>query len=521
MQRLENHVLGSWRAGSGKLAPLHDPTTGEAIAECGTGGIDMRAVLGYARDVGGPRLREMTFAQRGEVLAAASKIINAARDELIEIAVRNGGNTRKDAKFDIDGAWSTLFAYAEFAKKLGDARVMLDGEPDQLGRTPRFVSQHVLVPKQGVAVHVNAFNFPGWGFAEKAACAWLAGVPVVTKPATATAALAERIVRLLAEAKALPDGALQLLCGSTGDLLDHLGPQDTLAFTGSANTGYLLRSKENLLRWSVRVNVEADSLNSAVLGPDVGPGSEHTWNLFLRDVVTDMTQKAGQKCTAIRRILVPSAMADTVVGEISARLANVKVGNPALQEVNMGPVSTASQKTDVLAGIAKLQTEADIVFGSTAEPSLVGAAPGKGWFVGPVLLKARDSRTASVVHEHEVFGPCATVLPYDGTAAEAASLVRKGMGGLVASVFSDDREFTGSMIGGVAAWHGRLYLGSAKMADQSIVGPGGVLPASIHGGPGRAGGGEELGLGRGMAPYQQRTALQGDRAVLEKLFPKT
>ena len=520
MQRLENHVLGAWRAGSGKLAPLHDPTTGEAIAEAGTGGIDMKAVLAHARDVGGPRLREMTFAQRGEVLAQASKVINAARDELIEIAVKNGGNTRKDAKFDIDGAWGTLFAYSEFAKKLGDARVMLDGDADQLGRTPRFVSQHVLSPRQGAAVHVNAFNFPGWGFAEKAACAWLAGVPVVTKPATATAVLAERIVRLLADAKVLPEGALQLLCGSTGDMLDHLGPQDVLAFTGSADTGYLLRSKENLLRWSVRVNIEADSLNSAVLGPDVTAGSGETWSLFLRDVVTDMTQKAGQKCTAIRRIVVPQPMVETVVGELSSRLANVKVGNPALQEVNMGPVSTASQKSDVLGGVAKLSAESDVVFGSTKEPPLVGAAAGKGWFVGPVLMKSRDAKSASVVHAHEVFGPCATILPYDGSAAEACALVRKGMGGLVSSVFSDDREFTGSMIAGIAAWHGRLYLGSAKMADQSIVGPGGVLPASVHGGPGRAGGGEELGLHRGMAIYQQRTALQGDRAVLERLFPR-
>jgi 3,4-dehydroadipyl-CoA semialdehyde dehydrogenase len=519
MQRLENYVLGSWRTGAGKLAPLHDPTTGEQIAEAGTGGIEMRPVLEHARTVGGPRLAEMTFAQRGAMLATASKIINGARDELIEIAVRNGGNTRKDAKFDIDGAWSTLFSYSEFAKRLGETRVMLDGDADQLGRTPRFVSRHVLVPRQGVAVHVNAFNFPGWGFAEKAACAWLAGMPVVTKPATATAMLAERIVRLLVDAKALPDGAIQLLCGSTGDLLDHLGPQDVLAFTGSADTAYLLRSKENLLRWSTRVNIEADSLNAAVLGPDVAPGGE-TWNLFLKDVVRDMTQKAGQKCTAIRRVVVPTAIADAVQSEIASRLAAVKVGDPALDEVGMGPVSTAGQKADVLGGVAKLLEEADLVHGSTNEPPLIGAAPGKGWFVGPVLLRARDAKTAAAVHQHEVFGPCATLLPYDGSSAEATALVRKGMGGLVASVFSDDADFVGSMIAGVGAWHGRLYLGSAKMADQSIVGPGGVLPQSVHGGPGRAGGGEELGLHRGMSIYQQRVALQGDRAVLERLFPK-
>jgi 3,4-dehydroadipyl-CoA semialdehyde dehydrogenase len=519
MQKLENYVLGAWRTGSGKLAPLHDPTTGEQIAEAGTGGIDMKAVLEHARAVGGPRLAEMTFAQRGAMLGECSKIINAARDELIEIAVRNGGNTRKDAKFDIDGAWSTLFAYAEFAKKLGETKFVLDGPADQLGRTPRFVSQHLLVPRQGAAVHVNAFNFPGWGFAEKAACAWLAGVPVVTKPATATAALAERIVRLLVDAKALPEGALQVLCGSTGDLLDHLGPQDVLAFTGSADTGYLLRSKENLLRWSVRVNIEADSLNAAVLAPDVEVGGD-TWNLFLRDVVRDMTQKAGQKCTAIRRIVVPQERIDVVQGEIAGRLAAVRVGNPAMDEVGMGPVSTASQKADVIKGIGLLAKEAEIVHGGTDEPSLVGAAPGKGWFVGPTLLRAKDAATAKTVHEHEVFGPCATLLAYDGTAGGATALVRKGMGGLVSSVFSDAPEFVGSMVAGIGAWHGRLYLGSAKMADQSIVGPGGVLPASVHGGPGRAGGGEELGLHRGMAIYQQRVALQGDRAVLERLYPK-
>jgi 3,4-dehydroadipyl-CoA semialdehyde dehydrogenase len=519
MKRLENYVLGGWRAGSGKLAALHDPTTGEAVAEAGTGGIDMKAVLEHARTVGGPRLREMTFAERGAMLAAASKVLNGARDELIDIAVTNGGNTRKDAKFDIDGAWGTLYAYSEFAKKLGGSRVLLDGDADQLGRTPRFVSQHVLLPREGAAVHVNAFNFPGWGFAEKAACAWLAGVPVVTKPATATAMLAERIVRLLVDAKVVPDGAIQLLCGSTGDLLDHLGPQDVLAFTGSADTGYLLRSKENLLRWSVRVNIEADSLNAAVLGTDVQPGSE-TWNLFLRDVVTDMTQKAGQKCTAIRRIVVPLASAGAVQEELTTRLAAVKVGNPAHPDVNMGPVSTASQKADVIQGIGLLAKEADIVHGSVDEPPLVGAQPGKGWFVGPVLLRARDAQTARTVHEHEVFGPCATLLPYDGTAEQATALVRKGMGGLVSSVFSDERDFVGAMIAGIGAWHGRLYLGSAKMADQSIVGPGGVLPASVHGGPGRTGGGEELGLQRGMAIYLQRTALQGDRAVLEKLFPR-
>jgi len=519
MRILENYVLGGWKAPGGRTADLADPTTGETVGRCGTDGVDMAAVVAHARNVGGPRLREMTFAQRGAMLDACAKAVHAVREELIDLALLNGGNTRKDAKFDVDGAIGTLSAYAHWAKRLGETKVMLDGDGLQLGRTPRFWSQHVLVPRTGVAVHVNAFNFPAWGLAEKAACALLAGMPCVEKPATATAMVTERLVRACVEANALPDGALQLLCGSAGNLLDHLGPQDVLAFTGSADTAYLLRSRENLLRWSVRVNVEADSLNAAVLAPDVAPGSE-TWNLFVRDVITDMTQKCGQKCTAIRRILVPKDRLADVEGALSERLAATVVGHPGNDQVRVGPLATKSQRDDVRKGIEKLAAEADFVFGAVGEPeTLVGCEKGKGFFQQPVLLRAKDTETAKVVHEHEVFGPCATLLPWDGDAATAAEIVGRGNGGLVASVFSDDREFVGAAVAGMAPWHGRLYLGSGKMADQSL-GPGAVLPGSVHGGPGRAGGGEELGMFRGMALYQQRTALQGDRAVLDKLFPK-
>jgi oxepin-CoA hydrolase/3-oxo-5,6-dehydrosuberyl-CoA semialdehyde dehydrogenase len=366
---------------------------------------------------------------------------------------------------------------------------------------------------------VNAFNFPAWGLAEKAAVAWLAGMPVVTKPATATAMLAERVARVLLGTGALPAGALQLLCGSAGDLLDHLDSQDVLAFTGSSDTGYLLRSRERLLRRSVRVNVEADSLNSAVLAPDVEVGSE-TWNLFLRDVVTDVTQKAGQKCTAIRRVLVPPQTADAARDEIADRLKAVRVGDPALDEVGMGPVSTADQHKDVRAGIEKLSAESEVVVGGLGAPTLVGADASKGWFVAPTLLRARDSEKAKVVHEHEVFGPCATLLPYDGSVEQAASLVRRGDGCLVSSVYGDDRDFVGRLVVEMGAWHGRLYLGSENVAGQTF-GPGTVLPGSVHGGPGRAGGGEELGAFRGMSLYQQRVALQGDRALVERLARPT
>ena len=516
MRTLENYVLGGWTVPTGRTAELSDPTTGEVVALAGTGGIDMRSVLEHARAVGGPRLREMTFAQRGAALETAWKAVHAIREELIELAIVNGGNTRKDAKFDVDGAIGTLSAYAQWAKGLGETHVMLDGEGLQLGRTARFWGQHILTPRTGAAVHINAFNFPAWGLAEKAACALVAGMPCVEKPATATAVVSERLVRAIVESGALPAGALQLLCGSAGDLLDHMGPQDVLAFTGSADTAYTLRSKENLLRWSVRVNVEADSLNAAVLGPDVAPGSE-SGHLFVRDVVTDMTQKCGQKCTAIRRIFVPESRVADVEAALSERLAGTVIGHPGNDQVRMGPLATKSQHTDVRAGIEKLAAEADFVFGKVGEPELVGCEAGKGCFQGPVLLRSKDTAASRTVHEHEVFGPCATILPWAGDAATASGLVGRGNGGLVASVFSDDREFVKSMVLGTACWNGRLYLGSGKMADQAL-GPGAVPPGSVHGGPGRAGGGEELGGLRGVALYQQRTALQGDRAVIDKLF---
>ncbi len=516
MRTLENYVCGAWKRGEGTLRKLHNPTTGEQCAETGTGGVDMKAVMDHARHVGGPALREMTFSARAALLMNASKAIHAHREALIDLAVENGGNTRKDAKFDLDGATGTLAAYARFGETIGDTRVQFDGGGVQLGRTSRFWGEHVFVPREGVAVHINAFNFPAWGLAEKAAVAWLAGVPVVTKPATATATVAEAMVRILIDDGVVPEGALQLLSGSAGDLLDHMESQDILAFTGSAATGFMLRSHENLLRKSVRVNIEADSLNSAVLGPDVQPGSE-TWNLFLRDVVTEMTQKAGQKCTAVRRIFVPEAIADTVQEELCARLSDMAVGNPALREVRVSPLASAAQRDDVRAGVERLAAEADIVFGSTDTPEVVDADATAGYFVGPVLLRARDAASCSAVHEHEVFGPVATIVPVAGDAASAAAEVRKGDGSLVASVYSDDREFIGAMILGIGAWHGRLYLGSARVADQTL-GSGAVLPASVHGGPGRAGGGEELGFERGMRLYQQRVALQGDRGILQRLF---
>jgi 3,4-dehydroadipyl-CoA semialdehyde dehydrogenase len=506
---LESHLAGRWVRGKGAGASLVNPATEEVIARTSSDGLDLAGALRYAREQGGPALRALTFRERGELLRAASRAIHAHRDELIGLAVQNGGNTRSDAKFDVDGAAGTLAAYADLAAELGDARILADGEATQLGRSPRLVGQHVLVPRHGVAVHVNAFNFPAWGLAEKAATALLAGMPVLSKPATATALVAWRLVRILADEKVLPDGALSLLAGPPADLLDHLGPQDVLAFTGASLTGRKLRGGEAVLANGVRVNVEADSLNAAVLAPDVQAGSD-VMNLFLGDVVRDMTQKAGQKCTAIRRAYVPAEVTDVVVDALAERLGAIRVGDPAREETGMGPLATAQQLRDARDGVAKLSGAARVSFQGTAPD-------GKGYFLAPVLLASRAPAPGDAVHSHEVFGPVATVVPYDGTPEQAAERVAWGGGGLVASVYSDDRAFVERAVLALAPHHGRVTIGSSKVAAQAIP-PGTVLPQLVHGGPGRAGPGEELGGRRGLAFYTQRTALQGDRALVEGIL---
>ncbi|HTO96679.1 MAG TPA: 3,4-dehydroadipyl-CoA semialdehyde dehydrogenase, partial [Myxococcales bacterium] len=398
--------------------------------------------------------------------------------------------------------------YAELGARLGSLRALRDGEAVQLGRTARYAGIHLWAPRDGVTVHINAFNFPAWGTCEKAACALLAGMPIVSKPATSTALVAFRCAELGAEL--LPPGAFQFVCGSPGDLLDRLGPQDVVAFTGSSRTAAKLR--EQLARKGARLNVEADSLNAAVLGPDVQPGSA-TWDLFVQDMVRDMTQKAGQKCTAVRRIFVGGEQLDSAREALVDRLSQVRVGDPARSEVTMGPVSTADQLRDVRAGIAKLRSEAEPVFGG--DGSVKALAPeGKGYFVSPVLLLSRDPAGAKVLHEDEVFGPVATL----AASPSPAGLVRRGGGGLVCSVYSDDRDFLRQCVLAVAPYHGRIYLGSEKVAGQTL-GPGTVLPQLLHGGPGHAGGGEELGSLRGLQLYSQRVALQGDRALLDAIAP--
>jgi 3,4-dehydroadipyl-CoA semialdehyde dehydrogenase len=512
---LRSYLAGRWVEGAAdSLQVLVNPATEEPLARAGSGGADLRGALEHARQRGGPTLRQMTFAERGGLLKAMSDALSARREELLDLAVANGGNTRSDAKFDVDGALYTLSTYADLGRALGEARVLADGEGIALARSPRFHGQHVWVPRQGVAVHVNAFNFPAWGLAEKAAVALLAGVPVLAKPATSSGLVAHRIMEMLVEKAVLPEGALSLLMGGVGDLLHHVGAQDVVAFTGSGETGARIRGLPDVIRHNVRVNVEADSLNAAVLGPDVEPGSE-TWDFYLKDVLRDMTQKAGQKCTAIRRVLVPAHQADRVRDALADRLQSVTVGNPAHEGVRMGPVATAGQRDDVRAGVDLLARDGRLVFG-TADVQPVGVEPGKGFFVSPVLVEVEPGAEAPTVHSREVFGPVATVVPYSGQAADAVEIVSRGGGGLVSSVYSEDPAFTSEVVLGLAPFHGRVFLGSARIAEMSP-GPGTVLPQLVHGGPGRAGGGEELGGLRGLGFYMQRVALEGPRPLVERI----
>jgi 3,4-dehydroadipyl-CoA semialdehyde dehydrogenase len=519
VQKLQSYLGGKWVEGSGDGAILVNPATDEPVARSTTEGLDLASALAHARQVGGSALRALTFAQRAEILRALADTIVQHRTELLTLSTLNNGATRSDSKFDVDGASFTLQAYADLGESLGDRRYIVDGETDELLRSKRLAGLHVKTPRHGVAVHVNAFNFPAWGMAEKMAVSLLAGMPVFTKPATATALTSWRMAQTFVESGALPQGAFSFLAGSAGDLVDQLRYGDVLAFTGSGALGTRFKSAAHLAAAGIGVNVEADSLNSAVLGPDVEPGSD-TWDLFIRDVFRDLHQKSGQKCTAIRRVMVPESMADEVAEALIDAASSLKIGNPATREVRMGPVVNRRQQEDVLEGLERLGGHVQKIHGSARPTGLIDVADGAGSFVGIHLFKALDagaSMNAGVVHDVEVFGPSTTILPYDGSSDQAAAMVALGKGGLVSSVYTDDRRFAKDLILELAPHHGRLTLGSAKIADSSP-GPGTVLPQLVHGGPGRAGGGEELGGIRGLDFYLQRTALQGYRPLLERLF---
>jgi oxepin-CoA hydrolase/3-oxo-5,6-dehydrosuberyl-CoA semialdehyde dehydrogenase len=504
--KLQSRVSGRWQAGADAGVALKDASTGEFIAEASSGGIDFAGVLSYARTRGGPALRSMSFHERAALLKALAKRLLDFKDEFYALSYRTGA-TKNDSWIDIDGGIGTVFAYAsKGTRDLANSPVLLDGGVEGLSKSGTFIGQHIYVPREGAAVHINAFNFPVWGMLEKLAPAILAGVPAVVKPATATAYLTELVVRRIIESGLLPEGALQLLCGGVGDLFAHLNCQDLVSFTGSADTAAKLRVHPTVIRHAVPFVAETDSLNSSILAADAAPGTAE-FDLFINEVAREMTVKAGQKCTAIRKALVPAAFADQVLAALEAALAKVVVGDPRSEGVRMGPLVSLAQREDVLARIGQLRRETDLIVGRLDSFEPKGADTRRGAFIPPTLLRCRDPHAARAVHEVEAFGPVATVVPYRDT-ADAIALARLSGGSLAASVFCADDALAAHLVRGLAPYHGRILVVNARCAKEST-GHGSPLAPLVHGGPGRAGGGEELGGIRGMLHYMQRTAVQG------------
>jgi oxepin-CoA hydrolase / 3-oxo-5,6-dehydrosuberyl-CoA semialdehyde dehydrogenase len=510
--QLESFIAGRWQAGTGTPVALRDATTGEVIANASSDGLVLSTSLTHAREVGGASLRRLTFHDRAALLKTLAKHLTDKKEELYGLSYATGA-TKADSWIDIDGGIATLFVYASKGmRELPDAHVYVDGGTESLSKSGGFVGQHICVPLEGAAVHINAFNFPIWGMLEKLAPTFLAGVPAIVKPATATAYLTELAVRRIIESGILPEGSLQLICGGVGDLFDHLTCQDIIAFTGSASTARKLRTHATVIDHSVRFTAETDSLNSCVLGPDAAPGTPE-FDLFVREVAREMTVKAGQKCTAIRKAIVPAAIAADVVEALRTALGKVVMGNPRLEQVRMGPVASLAQRREVLGQLAKLEREAEIVFGSGRQQlELADADADRGAFMAPTLLYCKESARAAAIHEVEAFGPVCTVVPYEGLES-AITLARRGAGSLVGSVFTADDTVAARLVVGLAPFHGRLLVVNRHCAKEST-GHGSPLPHLVHGGPGRAGGGEEMGGIRGVLHYMQRTAVQGTPDVL-------
>ena len=510
LMQVHSYVAGKWEAPSGDAAPLYNAFTGEMIGHAGAGAPDVMAMYDHALAAGGPALREMTFHDRARMLKALAQYLSTRKTELYELSYLTGA-TKSDSWIDIDGGIGTVFVFASKGRReMPDSHVYLDGEVEMLSRGGSFVGQHVCTPMKGVAVHINAFNFPVWGMLEKLAPTLLAGMPAIVKPATVTGYLAEATFRMIVESGLLPDGAVQFVSGRLDPLLDRLGPQDTVSFTGSAATGVMLRGTRNLLERSVRFSAEQDSLNATILGPDVVAGDTE-FDLFMTEVVTEITAKAGQKCTAIRRIMVPEALRHPVAEALCAALGDVAVGDPRLADVKMGALAGGGQKQDVLGTCALFAEEARCIIGGQ-EPRLTGENLDGGAFVAPTIFDCDDPDAATHLHQKEAFGPVACLMPYRDL-DHAAALANRGGGALVTSVVTRDRDVAHRLVATSASHHGRLYFNNRHSKAEST-GHGAPLPHMVHGGPGRAGGSEELGGVRAVKHYMQRTALQGPPDLL-------
>lgn len=509
--KLKSYVAGEWVAGTGNGTPLFNAVTGAQIAIAGSEGVDFKAMLDYARNVGGPALRKMTFHERALMLKRLAMFLNDKKALFYELSAATGA-TKVDSWIDIDGGIGTMFVFASKGRReLPDETFLVEGNPEQISKNGTFLGHHICVPLHGVAIHINAYNFPCWGMLEKIAPTFLAGVPAIIKPATVTSYLTELMVREIINSGILPPGALQLICGGAGDILDHVTLQDVVTFTGSASTGRMLKQHPAIIENSVRFNMEADSLNFSMLGPEAKPGSAE-FGLFIREVTREMTVKAGQKCTAIRRILVPEHLTDAVVSELKSKLAAVKLGNPAVEGVKMGPLASNGQVAEVKSKVVELLKSCEVAYGNINDFEVTGADKATGAFMPTMLLHCKDGIKNNGPHDIEAFGPVSTIMGYKNT-DDAIELARKGKGSLVGSVFSADNNFAREIVMGTAAWHGRLMVVNEASAAEST-GHGSPLGHLVHGGPGRAGGGEEMGGIRGVKHYMQRTAIQGSPTTL-------
>src|SRR6201996_611247 len=513
MSRLENYVTGHWIAGDGEGQTLFNAYTGDLIAHASTKGLDFAAILGYARRTGNPALRRMTFPERGRMLRSLALYLREHLEEFYRISYLTGA-TRADSWIDLEGGIGNLFSYASLRRKFPDEPFCPDGEGLSLGKAGTFMGQHILVPKEGVAIHINAFNFPVWGMLEKIAVNLLAGVPAVVKPATVTSFLTEAVVREIANSGILPPGALQLICGSAGDLLDHVGAQDVVTFTGSASTGLQLRSHPRIQKENTPFNMEADSLNCLVLGEDVEPGMP-VWDLFVKELRKEMTVKAGQKCTAVRRIFVPENRLEDAQKAIIQAIAQTTIGNPENEKVRMGPLAGMTQRDEVRAQVTKLLASSQLIYGALDSVKLLDGDAGKGAFLSPMLLLNERPFDSEEPHSIEAFGPVSTLMPYRDIEA-AIALSKKGKGSLCSSIVTADEAIAREYVLGAATHHGRILILNSECAREST-GHGSPLPLLVHGGPGRAGGGEEMGGVRGVKHYMQRVAIQGSPSMITNL----
>ncbi|HYC40491.1 MAG TPA: phenylacetic acid degradation bifunctional protein PaaZ [Chitinophagaceae bacterium] len=513
MKKLENYVAGSWVTGEGEGQLLYDAVTSEPIAAASTRGLDFKAILDYGRRVGNPALRRLSFHDRGNRLKALALHLRTHLEEFYRVSYHTGA-TKADSWIDIEGGIGNLFANASLRRKFPNEFFCIDGDTHILSKGNTFIGTHILVPKEGVAIHINAFNFPVWGMLEKIAVNLLAGVPAVVKPATVTCYLTQAVVKEIIRSGILPDGALQLVCGSAGDLLDHVTSQDVVTFTGSKSTGLQLRSHPRVLSESVPFNMEADSLNCIVLGTDVAPGQPE-WEIFVKEVRKEMTVKAGQKCTAIRRIFVPENKMEEAWKAIATALSQTPIGNPVNEKVRMGALAGKTQREEVRQEVRKLLAAAQIVYGSLDSVEVIDADPEKGAFLSPLLLMNDRPFATEVVHDVEAFGPVSTIMPYKNL-DEAIDLSKKGKGSLCSTIVTADNGIAREYVLGAATHHGRILVLNAECAREST-GHGSPLPLLVHGGPGRAGGGEEMGGVRGVKHYMQRVALQGSPTTITEI----